>query len=737
MDFLTNLNLHQNELQNARIQNLATAPANPVEGQIYCNTTDRNIYVYVNGAWKNIIYAGAIFTSTLKQKLDGIAEGATKVDDSATNGNIKINGQEVNVYTHPGKGTNPHGTTKNDLGLNNVENKSAADILDELTKDKIVEKLGFVPKEIKIGADGEKGAATGSKILYIATDTKRIWLDNATNTWLQVGGQDTIAWSSVTGKPSTFTPPIASKTRLGGIKVGENLEIAADGTLSAVTGGGDGTNVYLIKQQIFTATEGQTAFTITNGKYRTGAGLLSVFLDGIKVRSDALTETGNTSFQLIAGVPAGTQVLAEYVQIMDTEPYLSHGAEHVEGAADAIPNATQTTGGLQSAVDKTKLDGIAAGANKYTHPTSDGNKHVPATGTTNNGKLLQAGSTAGSMNWVSPSKSMVGLENVPNVTTNDQTPTYTPATSLTGLTSGEKISLAFGKIAKAITDLISHIGNKSNPHSVTKSQVGLSNVDNTSDVNKPVSTAQKAALDKKLDKTLKGAANGLAELDSTGKVPAAQLPSYVDDVVEGYMSGGKFYKESTHITAISGESGKIYTDLATGKTYRWSGSAFTVISETLALGETASTAYRGDRGKIAYDHSLKTHARTDATKTEDSATNGNIKIDGTEVNVYTHPSTHPASMITPDATHRFVTDSEKSSWNSRTRKYAADIGNGTATEFTVTHNLGTQDVTVLLREKASPFNQVFCDVQMVSTTQIKLLFATAPATGAYRVVVTG
>ena len=262
-------------------------------------------------------------------------------------------------------------------------------------------------------------------------------------------------------------------------------------------------------------------------------------------------------------------------------------------------------------------------------------------------------------------------------------------------------------------------------------------MDNTSDANKPVSVAQKEALDKKLDKTLKGAVNGLAELDSTGKVPAAQLPSYVDDVVEGYMSAGKFYKESTHATLIPGENGKIYIDLATGKTYRWSGSAFAVISETLALGETSSTAYRGDRGKTAYDHSQKAHARPDATKTEDSETNGNIKINGAEVNVYSHPTSHPASMITQDTTHKFVTDSEKSSWNSRTKKYAADIGNGTATEFTVTHNLGTQDVTVLLREKASPFNQVFCDVQIVSTTQIKLLFATAPAAGAYRVVVTG
>lgn len=111
------------------------------------------------------------------------------------------------------------------------------------------------------------------------------------------------------------------------------------------------------------------------------------------------------------------------------------------------------------------------------------------------------------------------------------------------------------------------------------------------------------ALDAKLAKSLKGAANGLAELGADGKVPAAQLPSYVDDVIEGYLYNGKFYKESEHKTEITGESGKIYVDLTSSKTYRWSGTAFVVISETIALGETSTTAYRGDRGKIAYDHS--------------------------------------------------------------------------------------------------------------------------------------
>lgn len=91
-----------------------------------------------------------------------------------------------------------------------------------------------------------------------------------------------------------------------------------------------------------------------------------------------------------------------------------------------------------------------------------------------------------------------------------------------------------------------------------------------------------------------------------GKVPAAQLPSYVDDVVEGYLNSGTFYEDATHTTPITPEKGKIYTDLHTEKTFRWSGSAYVEISKSLALGETAETAYAGDKGKKNRDD-LDTH----------------------------------------------------------------------------------------------------------------------------------
>lgn len=90
----------------------------------------------------------------------------------------------------------------------------------------------------------------------------------------------------------------------------------------------------------------------------------------------------------------------------------------------------------------------------------------------------------------------------------------------------------------------------------------------------------------------KGVANGIATLDQNGLVPSSQLPSYVDDVIE--VSTFSALPET-------GESGKIYITQDTNLTYRWSGTAYVEISQSLALGETSSTAYAGDKGKATTD----------------------------------------------------------------------------------------------------------------------------------------
>ena len=93
----------------------------------------------------------------------------------------------------------------------------------------------------------------------------------------------------------------------------------------------------------------------------------------------------------------------------------------------------------------------------------------------------------------------------------------------------------------------------------------------------------------------------------TGTIAAANLPSYVDDVVE-YAGVANF--------PTTGESGKIYTDTTTNKIYRWSGSQYVVISDTLALGTTSSTAFRGDYGNAAYAHISRTDNPHGVTKAQ-------------------------------------------------------------------------------------------------------------------------
>ena len=140
---------------------------------------------------------------------------------------------------------------------------------------------------------------------------------------------------------------------------------------------------------------------------------------------------------------------------------------------------------------------------------------------------------------------------------------------------------------------------------------------------KPTYTASEVGA---IPTTQKGAASGVATLDANGQVPTSQLPSFVDDVLEGsaqsvtqsaagtYTATGFILKGETK--ACTPEDGKIYIDSvgdnATNIEFRWTGTQFASIGTNLVLGETSNTAYRGDRGKTAYDHSQSAHAPANA-----------------------------------------------------------------------------------------------------------------------------
>ena len=151
--------------------------------------------------------------------------------------------------------------------------------------------------------------------------------------------------------------------------------------------------------------------------------------------------------------------------------------------------ATTTTNGLMSSTDKLKLDGIEAGADKYVHPSEDGNLHVPPTGTTNDGKFLKAGSTAKSFQW----------------------------------------------------------------SAISKTDVGLYNVDNTSDLNKPISTATQTALNGKANTTHTHTAADVGALSSTGTAAAATKLATARTIA------GKSFDGTANISITAADVGALST----------------------------------------------------------------------------------------------------------------------------------------------------------------------------------
>ncbi len=165
------------------------------------------------------------------------------------------------------------------------------------------------------------------------------------------------------------------------------------------------------------------------------------------------------------------------------------GIQGVPGAQGA-PGAPGATGNGVSGVSLISGDHSPGTVDTYRMSFTDGSY---TDFTIYNGEDAQAGvsSVAGKTGAVTLVPADVGLGNVSNVTTNNQTPTYTEASAIAELESGETLATAFGKIAKAIKSFIAHLS-ASNPHSITKSTIGLGNVDNTADANKRVSYAATA-----------------------------------------------------------------------------------------------------------------------------------------------------------------------------------------------------------------------------------------------------
>ncbi|NMB44467.1 MAG: hypothetical protein GX995_10100, partial [Clostridiales bacterium] len=330
------------------------------------------------------------------------------------------------VSSHIGDKTNPHGVTKSQVGLGNVENKSSATIRSEITRANVESGLGYTPikdggdvPEFKSGLESARPSATGSGIVYFSVDTQKIWKDTANGQWTQMGGQDL---------------PIATKTTLGGIKVGANLSITADGTLSAVDD--DSKSTFIVKQELFTATEGQTIFNLTKGYYQPNTNTISVYLYGGKQPNIALNEISSSSFEITEPLKAGDVILVEYIELSSATPYPIHGNDHITGGYDPIPKATVSSDGLMAKEDKAKLNGIATGATKNDTDVNLKNR-ANHTGTQSSSTISDFASTV--RNTV-----LTGLSTATNAV----------------ITTTDTVLSALGKLQKQISNNLSALDNK-------------------------------------------------------------------------------------------------------------------------------------------------------------------------------------------------------------------------------------------------------------------------------------
>ena len=338
---------------------------------------------------------------------------------------------------------------------------------------------------------------------------------------------------------------------------------------------------------------------------------------------------------------AGAQLAGNKANVESSLSALESSVSTLQNTVESIVS----TGGQPNVIEGVKVNGT-----KLT-PDASKNVDIPAATATAYGVVKVAGSVADG-----------GTDPV----TGDAVHSYASAAIAQTTTNKNAIATlngadnVTGSVAKKIKDAIGALDVTDN--AVTNNFVtAVSETDGKIKVSRAVPTIANVsglteALNKKIETSQLGVASGVATLGTDGKILTSQLPSYVDDVIEGYKSGADFFEDSAHTASkkITGETGKIYVDLSTNVTYRWSGTAYVEISASLALGETGATAYRGDRGKIAYDHSQSAHARTDATAVASSTTNGKIKINGAETTVYSHPTytskTSGLYKITVDAT---------------------------------------------------------------------------------------
>ena len=424
--------------------------------------------------------------------------------------------------------------------------------------------------------------------LYVATDTGSMWLGVAENRLLQINAANL-------DKDTTYTIYKSGNTIFFQDSNGTVTKITDDNTIyDDATDTTAGLMSAADKKKLDSIQEGANKYVLPAASSTTLGGVkvgknLTIAEDGtLAATAEPIT---SLSWDKVSGKPT-------FATVATSGSYNDLSNKPIIPAAYSLPTASAATKGgvkvgnglsIDASTEKlsvTNYNNLATNSSITSAVNAMGNtkanaSHTHVTSDITDFPILATVATSGSYSDLSDKPT---IPTIPSAIKNPSALTI----SLNGTSQGAYD----GSAAKSINVTAASVGAAAASHSHTKSQI--------TDFPTSMPASDVKAWAKANTKPSYGFSEITGSLDVSklsGIIDSSHLPSYVDDVVE-YTSSSTFPTE--------GEAGKIYVDLTTNKIYRWSGSAYVVISETIALGETSSSAYRGDRGKIAYDHSQVT-----------------------------------------------------------------------------------------------------------------------------------
>lgn len=706
MKFYNNFDLNKNEIQNFRVQNLAAAPSNPVIGQHYYNTTDNTEYVWNGTKWIDALSQGD-YTFT-----DGIVESNRTVQLTAATiesiGGVII-GSNIDV----------------EAGVISVKdastsNKGLIEIATDAEAEGDSEVLAINPKQLntKVTKNADITAGTATKITYDAkglvtggadlseADIPEIHLAKVTDVTatatevnvldgIAVSTSDLNALESISGNVQQQLDGKVAKN--DDITAGTATKITYDAK-GLVTGGAD------LSAADIPSLDSAKINTLGSYAKATEAGAIGT-TDTLNVALGKLEKKADDAVVGNEAITAGTHTKITY----DAKGLVTAGADLSQADIPEL-NLSKVTDVTATAAEVNILDGAEITTTELNALESiTGNvqaqlddkveKNTAITGATKT-KITydEKGLVTAGADLSEADIPTLGAAKIGNLTG------YVIATEAAALAEGDTALEAFGKIQKSLdgkiglsalsiesgsTDYLTYDASKGEIGAIVTDSVAQSSTDlitsggvyeavkdkiELTDLSVESGSANFASYDNTTGElTIKGGqANGLATLDASGLVPASQLPSYVDDVIELVAvtdtapstgnAGDKYFNTSTGKimtyeggawgSAADPEKDKIYVNLANDMAYRWSGSAMVQI--------------------------------------------GADKLKGV------------AETIT---------------------------GDGTTTSFAVNHNLGTRDVTVEIYDTTT-YEKIYVNVVHTSTSAITLVFGQAPsASESFRVVI--